>query len=309
MSLLVFTHPSGQDHDPGPGHPEAPIRLRRVLKALDEADELALERREAQRATREQLVRAHTLVHVSNVLDQVPAKGLLPLDMDTWLNPHTGEAALRAAGAAVAAVDAVMDGSTRRAFTAMRPPGHHAEPALAMGFCFFNHVAIGALHAIEARGLERVAILDFDVHHGNGTQAIFETDPRVLYGSIHEAPLFPGTGRDDETGLGNIVNTCVQAGTDGPRWRAALEDRLLPAIDAFEPELVFLSAGFDAHVSDPLANLRLTETDFAWVTERMVEIAERHGRGRVVSVMEGGYDPDALARSVIAHLKAMEDRA
>jgi acetoin utilization deacetylase AcuC-like enzyme len=229
--------------------------------------------------------------------------------MDTWMNPHSGEAALRAAGAAVQAVDAVMSGETRRAFVAMRPPGHHAEPAAAMGFCFFNNVAVAAARALEVHGLERVAVLDFDVHHGNGTQAIFETVPKVMYASIHQAPLFPGTGREDETGLGNLVNSCVAAGTDGRRWRRVLEDRILPAIDSFAPELVLISAGFDAHAADPLANVMIDESDFAWITDRMVELAERHAQGRIVSTLEGGYDPDALVRSVMAHLKALEDRA
>jgi acetoin utilization deacetylase AcuC-like enzyme len=209
----------------------------------------------------------------------------------------------------VQATDAVLGGETRRAFVAMRPPGHHAEPAVAMGFCFFNNVAVAAARALEVHGLERVAVLDFDVHHGNGTQAIFETVPKVMYASIHQAPLFPGTGREDERGLGNLVNTCLAAGTDGPRWRRALEDRILPAIDGFAPQLVFISAGFDAHAADPLANVMIDEDDFAWATERMVELAERHAQGRVVSVLEGGYDPDALVRSVMAHLKALEDRA
>ncbi len=308
MSLFVYSHPSGLQHDAGPGHPEAPIRLRRILAALDAADDLAIVRAEAIEVAREHLVRVHTPAHVASILDQVPATGRTPIDMDTWMNPHTGEAALRAAGGAVAAVDAVLGGETRRAFSAMRPPGHHAETAVAMGFCFFNNIAVAAAHALAAHGLKRVAVLDFDVHHGNGTQAIFETEPNVLYASIHEAPLFPGTGRDDEVGLGNIVNTCVPAGTDGSRWRRALEDRILPAIDDFAPELLLISAGFDAHAADPLANLRLREEDFAWITERAVEIAARHADGRLVSCLEGGYDPAALVGSVLAHLRALEDR-
>ncbi len=309
MTLFVYHHPAALAHDPGQGHPEAPIRLHYILKGLDAATDVDLSRHEPGRATLDHLLRAHSAAHINNVLDQVPARGSVPLDMDTWLNPHTGEAALRAAGAAVDAVDAVLGGRTRRAFLAMRPPGHHAEPDVAMGFCFFNNVAIGALHALDAHGLSRVAVTDFDVHHGNGTQAIFESDPRLFYASIHEAPLYPGTGRESEAGVGNVFNTCVQAGTDGARWRAALEARILPALDAFQPELVMISAGFDAHLADPLANLRLTEDDFAWITERLVEIAERHAEGRVISVLEGGYDPPALTRSVLAHLRAMEDRA
>ncbi|NBC96480.1 MAG: histone deacetylase family protein [Deinococcus-Thermus bacterium] len=309
MSVFVYSHDVGTRHDPGPGHPEAPIRLKRILAALDAAEGMKLERRVAEKAERADLARVHTPGHVAGILDQVPTDGRMPIDMDTWLSPSSGEAALRAAGAAVQAVDAVLNGETRRAFVAMRPPGHHAEPAVAMGFCFFNNIAVAAARALEVHGLERVAVLDFDVHHGNGTQAIFETVPKVMYASIHQAPLFPGTGREDERGLGNLVNTCVAAGTDGPRWRRALEDRILPAIDGFAPQLVFISAGFDAHAADPLANVMIDEDDFAWATERMVELAERHAQGRVVSALEGGYDPDALVRSVMAHLKALEDRA
>jgi len=309
MTLFVYSHDAGTLHDAGPGHPEAPIRLERVLAALDDPGELRLRRLEAERVDRDELVRVHTAAHVASILEQVPSHGRMPIDMDTWLSPHSGEAALRAAGAAVQATRAVLTGETRRAFVAMRPPGHHAEPAVAMGFCLFNNIAVAAAHALEVHGLERVAVIDFDVHHGNGTQAIFETRPNVLYASIHQAPLFPGTGRDDERGLGNIVNTCVGAGTDGRRWRRALEDRILPAIDGFAPELVLVSAGFDAHAADPLAQLDLDEDDFAWVTERVVELAERHAGGRVVSALEGGYDPDALVRSVMAHLQALEDRS
>jgi len=309
MSVFVYSHPVGTRHDPGPGHPEAPVRLERILAALDAAEGLRLVRHQAEPAQRADLLRVHTGGHIDAVFAQVPSQGRTAIDMDTWLNPHSGEAALRAAGAAVQAVDAVVAGQSRRAFVAMRPPGHHAEPAVAMGFCLFNNVAVAAARALEVHGLKRVAILDFDVHHGNGTQAIFESVPNVLYASIHQSPLFPGTGREDETGLGNIVNACVRAGTDGPRWRRSLEDRILPAIDSFEPELLFISAGFDAHAADPLANVEIDEADFAWATARMVELAERHAGGRVVSCLEGGYDVDALVRSVMAHLGALEDRA
>ncbi|TVQ38671.1 MAG: histone deacetylase family protein [Geminicoccaceae bacterium] len=305
MDVFLYTHPAALQHDTGPGHPEAAIRLQRILKALDDTPDLHLVRYEAPRATRDVLARAHTATHVANILDQVPLRGRMPIDADTWLSPGTGEAALRAAGGVVAATDAVLAGRAKRAFVAMRPPGHHAEPALAMGFCFFNNIAVGAHHALAVHGLERVAILDFDVHHGNGTEAIFEAEPRVLYASIHQAPLFPGTGHVDDVGVGNIVNTPVPGGTTGPRWRAALEARILPAMDAFRPQLVMISAGFDAHASDPLASLLLTETDFTWVTDRMVELANRHADGRVVSVLEGGYDPDALARAVVSHLRAL----
>ncbi|MEO1090689.1 MAG: histone deacetylase family protein [Pseudomonadota bacterium] len=305
MSLRFYTHPIALKHDPGPGHPEAPIRMQMILRAVDDAHDLDIVRQEAPEARRDDLVRVHSAAHVGNVLDQVPRSGLMPIDADTWLNPFTGEAALRSAGAVAAAVDAVVGGPDRRAFVAMRPPGHHAEPGVAMGFCFFNNIAVGAARALEVHGLARVAILDFDVHHGNGTEAIFDSEPRVLYASIHQAPLFPGTGREGDTGVGNVFNTPVRGGTDGPAWRRALEDRILPAIDAFAPDLIMLSAGFDAHAADPLANVRLTEADFGWVTERMVELAERHSNGRIVSTLEGGYDPDALARSVVCHLRAL----
>jgi len=219
--------------------------------------------------------------------------------------PLTGKAALRAVGAVCAAVDAVVGGEAANAFCAVRPPGHHAEPARAMGFCLFNNVAIGARHARAVHGLARVAVVDFDVHHGNGTQAAFEADATLFYASTHQSPLYPGTGGREERGVGNIVNLPLPPGTDSVGFRRAVADELLPALDEFAPELILVSAGFDAHAADPLAGLALTEADFAWITEALLVLAGRHCGGRLVSVLEGGYDLDALAASAAAHIGAL----
>jgi acetoin utilization deacetylase AcuC-like enzyme len=228
------------------------------------------------------------------------------IDGDTIVSPGSEDAALRAAGAAIAGVDAVCEGRARNAFAAVRPPGHHAEAAQAMGFCIFNNVAVAALHARVRHGLRRVAVIDFDVHHGNGTQHMFEADRDLFYASSHEWPLYPGTGAAAERGsFGNIVNAPLPGGSDGVAFRKAFEGRILPALDAFAPELVLISAGFDAHEADPLASLRLDETDFAWVTRALMDVAARHAGGRVVSVLEGGYDLDALAASAAAHVEAL----
>ena len=308
MSVLFYTHPVALQHDAGPGHPESPVRLQAILKAVDGAAIPGLERREAPEATLEQVQRAHPARYTSRMLDAVPREGYARVDADTVLNPFSGEAALRAAGAACAAVDAVMAGPVRHAFCAMRPPGHHAEAMEAMGFCVFNNVAVGALQARAAHGLSRLAIFDFDVHHGNGTQAIFWDDPDTLYVSTHQSPLYPGTGHASERGIkANILNRPLPPGTGGPAWRRVVERDVLPAIDRWRPQLVFISAGFDAHVDDPLASMALVEADFAWVTGELCRIADSHAQGRVVSVLEGGYDPPALARSVVAHLKVLTE--
>jgi acetoin utilization deacetylase AcuC-like enzyme len=228
------------------------------------------------------------------------------IDGDTIVSPGSEDAALRAAGAVIAGVDAVCAGRARNAFAAVRPPGHHAEAAQAMGFCMFNNVAVGALHARAKHGLRRVAVVDFDVHHGNGTQHMFENDADLFYASSHEWPLYPGTGSGDETGrFGNIVNAPLPGGSEGFAFRRAFETKILPALDAFAPELVMVSAGFDAHEEDPLASLRLHESDFAWVTRALMDVADRHAKGRVVSALEGGYDLDALGRSAAAHVEAL----
>lgn len=307
MHLALYTHTSCLAHDPGAGHPESPARLRAVLDALA-ADRFAgLDRIEAPRASREQLERAHSTGLVARIFDVAPsADTSLRIDPDTVMSPDSLDAALRAAGAVCAAVDGVLGARHRRAFCAVRPPGHHATATEAMGFCLFNSVAVGARHAL-ASGLERVAIVDFDVHHGNGTQDIVENDARVLYASTHEMPLYPGTGLRKETGVGNIVNEPLPSGGGSGEFRAAYRDRILPALDAFAPQLLLISAGFDAHRLDPLANLNLDADDYAWVTHELVTIAEKHAEGRIVSSLEGGYSLTALRQSVQAHVAALLD--
>jgi acetoin utilization deacetylase AcuC-like enzyme len=303
VSTLFLTHDSGLRHDMGEGHPERPDRLRAVMRALEDESFQLLLRDSAPRAAREAVLRVHPEAYVAALERIAPQQGMVQLDSDTLMGPHTLEAAWRAAGGAVAAVDAVFSGRVSNAFVAMRPPGHHAERATPMGFCFFNNVAVAARHARAAHGAERVAIMDFDVHHGNGTQDIFWDDPAVMYASTHQMPLFPGSGAMSEQGEhGQIVNAPLRAGDDGETFREAMETAVLPRIDAFRPDLVIISAGFDAHWRDPLANLRLVEADFGWVTGRLMEIAERHAKGRVVSVLEGGYDLQALAGSVTTHV-------
>jgi acetoin utilization deacetylase AcuC-like enzyme len=302
-SLHVYTHPACLLHDTGPGHAERPQRLEVVLAAL-RATFPQLVWRQAPIATRGQLLRVHDERLLQRVLESHPA-ACIQLDPDTVLSPHSAEAALRAAGAAVAAVDAVMRGDTHRAFCAVRPPGHHASRDTPMGFCLFNNIAVAARHALDAHGLERVAVVDFDVHHGNGTQAIFEHDRRVLYASSHQTPLYPWTGDRDETGVGNIVNAPLPADSTGALFRQCWHEQLLPAIDAFAPQLLLLSAGFDGHRRDPLAQLQLDAADFGWLTDALVALADRHCQGRLVSALEGGYDLDALAECSIAHLRAL----
>ncbi len=308
MFTILFSHAACLNHDTGPYHPESAARLRAVMQALEAEEFMFLDRREAPRAEKSVIARVHPIGYVDWVLSQIPAQGYGSLDGDTHVSPGSGEAALRAAGAVVAAVDAVMSGQARNAFCAVRPPGHHAEPARAMGFCLFNNIAIGAAHARAAHGLARVAVVDFDVHHGNGTQTMFENDPGLMYLSTHQAPLYPGTGLESEHGVAdNIVNAPLPALADGRAFRTAFDEVILPALDRFRPELLLISAGFDGHVADPLAQLRLTESDFAWATRQLLELAGHHCGGRVVSALEGGYDLHALATSARAHvLELME---
>lgn len=308
MFTILFSHAACLNHDTGPYHPESAARLRAVMQALEAEEFMFLDRREAPRAEKSVIARVHPIGYVDWVLSQIPSEGYGSLDGDTHVSPGSGEAALRAAGAVVAAVDAVMSGQARNAFCAVRPPGHHAEPARAMGFCLFNNIAIGAAHARAAHGLERVAVVDFDVHHGNGTQAMFENDPGLMYLSTHQAPLYPGTGLESEHGVaGNIVNAPLPALADGQAFRTAFTEVILPALDHFRPELLLISAGFDGHAADPLAQLRLNEADFAWATRQLLNLAGRHCSGRVVSALEGGYDLHALAASARAHvLELME---
>lgn len=301
--IHAYTHPAALAHDTGPGHAERPERLRAVLDALERAHP-DLDWQQAPRASRGQLLRVHDEVLLRTVLDSQPRERVM-LDPDTVLSPASAEAALRAAGAGVAAVDAVLSGQTRRAFCAVRPPGHHATATTAMGFCLFNSIAVAARHALDAHGLERVAIADFDVHHGNGTQAIFADDARVRFASSHQWPLYPGTGAHHETGRGNIANAPLPQGADGAVFLAAWNDELLPFLDAFRPQLVLISAGFDGHRRDPLAGLQLEAEDYAHLTARLVALADRHCDGRVVSMLEGGYDLEALAECSVAHVDAL----
>ena len=303
--MRLYTHPACLRHDPGTGHPESPARLRAVLEALDDPRFAQLDRVEAPRVTREQLLRVHEPAYVEYVYANAPQNGSLRLDPDTVMSPSSLEAAERAAGAVCAAVDAVMGNETTRAFCAVRPPGHHATPDAAMGFCIFNGIAAGAAHALEAHGLERVAILDPDVHHGNGTQDIFRREPRVLYLSSHQMPLYPGTGARNERGVGNIVNVPLPPQSGSHEFRAAWDDTLFPALDDFRPQLLLVSAGFDAHRLDPLAQLQVEAEDYAWITRRLCELANRYAQGRVVSALEGGYSLEALRECAAAHVAAL----
>ncbi len=302
---MIVTHPVCLEHDPGPGHPESADRLRAVLETLDTPEFQRVSRIEAPKASRAQLARAHLAEVVDAIHAAAPNDGRVRIDADTAMSPATLEAALRAAGGACAAVDAVVAGPNRRAFCAVRPPGHHATRTLPMGFCLFNSVAVAAYHAMDRHGIERVAIVDFDVHHGNGTQDIFEADARVLYASSHQWPLYPGTGAASEHGVGNVVNAPLRPGSGSPEFRAAYENVVLPAVRAFAPQLLLISAGFDAHRLDPLANLDLTDEDYGWVTERLVEIANVSAQGRIVSCLEGGYSLTALRGSTAAHCRAL----
>lgn len=306
MTTLLFTHPAGLAHAMPPGHPECADRLKAVEHALEAERFAALIRLEAPLGTLEQVALCHPASYAQALIASAPAAGFVQVDADTLMSPGTIEAALRGVGGAVAAVDEVMTGKARNAFVAMRPPGHHAERERAMGFCFFNHAAIAARHAQAAHGAERVAIVDWDVHHGNGTQDIFWDDASVLYASVHEMPLYPGTGAALERGTqGTIVNAPLRAGDGSDEFREAFEVAILPRLEAFRPDLVVISAGFDAHWRDPLASLNLREADFSWATSRLMEVADRHAGGRVVSVLEGGYDLDALAKSTAAHVSAL----
>jgi acetoin utilization deacetylase AcuC-like enzyme len=303
----LITHPACLGHNPGDYHPECPDRLRAVLRALEQERFADLLREAAPRATIAQLARAHPADYVEAILAIRPEDDeTVALDADTVMSAGSAEAALRAAGGAIAGVDAVMEGWARNVFVAVRPPGHHAEPARPCGFCLFNNVAVAAQHARAQWGLARIAVVDFDVHHGNGTQAMFEADPALFYASSHQFPCFPGTGRPSEHGVaGNIVNVALAPDSDSVAFRRGWEGTILPALDAFAPELLLVSAGFDAHRADPLANLKLDERDFAWVTTELLGIAARHAGGRLVSVLEGGYDLDALAASAAVHVRTL----
>lgn len=306
MSTAYLSHPDCLRHEMGPHHPECPERLQAIedqliLSRID----CYLTRIDPPLATEDQLALVHTKEHIEHIKSHAPASGYYPLDGDTTMNPHTWQAALRSAGGAIAAVDAVMGGEVNNAFTCLRPPGHHAEPHQAMGFCFFNNIAIAAKYALEKYGLERVAVIDFDVHHGNGTEAAFKHDPRVLMCSYFQHPFYPYSGADVD--MPNMVNVPLPAYTGGAAVREVVELAWLPRLRDFKPQLILISAGFDAHREDDMGQMALVEADYAWITRQLMTVANETAQGRIVSCLEGGYNLSALARSVVAHLKELAD--
>ena len=307
MATLYLSHPICLEHDTGYGHPERPDRLRAVEAALGQDKFKSLVREEAPEAELSAIERAHPKTYIEAIEKAVPESGLVMVDGDTTLSPASFKAALRAVGAGIRAVDQVAAGEVKNAFCAMRPPGHHAEPSRAMGFCLFDNIALAALHARAKHGAERVAVIDFDVHHGNGTQAIFWSDENLFYGSTHQMPLFPGTGALSETGVGNIFNAPLKAGDGKSAFQEAFNERILPGLNAFKPDFLFTSAGFDAHKRDPLANIELEAEDFAWVTKQLADVADAHCGGRLVSMLEGGYDLQGLAESSAEHVLVLMD--
>jgi acetoin utilization deacetylase AcuC-like enzyme len=305
MTTRLYTHPIYLEHITPPGHPERPDRLKAIARALEGEAFAGLDRREAPDADLAAVELAHPAEYVERIRAASPETGIVRIDADTSMSPQSFQAAIAAVGAAMAAVDDVWSGDADNVFVAARPPGHHAERDTAMGFCLFNNAAIAARHAQKAHGAEKVAIVDWDVHHGNGTQDIFWSDPTVLYCSTHQMPLYPGTGAPGETGAGNIFNAPLSPGSDGRYFREAFSARLLPALDNFRPDLIIISAGFDAHYRDPLAEINLVEDDFDWATGQLMERAEKFCDGRLVSLLEGGYDLQGLAFSVAAHVRRM----
>lgn len=302
MSTWLISHPSCLAHNTGDDHPERSDRLRAILAALDTPAFAALERHTAMPAPREALERAHTAEYVDRVLAAVPKTGRTHLDSDTVVSPDSGEAALHAAGAAIQGIDAIVAGHARRVFCAVRPPGHHAEPDESMGFCLFNNAAIAAFHAQKVHGIQRVAVVDFDVHHGNGTQTMLSDQPGMFYLSLHEHPLFPGTGTRRDNRPDNILNLPLAAGTDSANYRQQFHGEATDALIAFDPELIIISAGFDAAAEDPLAHLQLSADDFAWITDELVAVANYCCSGHICSILEGGYDLGALSRGVQRHV-------
>jgi acetoin utilization deacetylase AcuC-like enzyme len=306
MPTLLITHPACFDHLTPAGHPERPDRLRAIERALEAEKFQNLLRVQAQSAAPETIALCHPMRYVEAIREATPKEGLVRLDADTSMSPGSYEAALRAVGGAVQAVDEMVGKKASNAFCSMRPPGHHTETARPMGFCLFNTAAIAARYAQKKHGLGRVGIVDFDVHHGNGSQEIFWSDATVMYCSTHEMPLYPGTGAVTERGaFDNIVNAPLRAGDGGSKFREAFESRILPRLAAFGPELIVISAGFDAHMRDPLANLQLVEADYDWVTRKLMEVADKTAQGRILSVLEGGYDLQGLSQSVAAHVSAL----
>ncbi len=301
-----ITHNDCVNHDMGEFHPESPARLGAINDRLIASGLMPyLQHFDAPMALRQHLERVHSPTHIENLFSASPRHGIVHLDPDTAMNPHTLHAALGAVGAAILGVDLVLQGKIKNAFCGVRPPGHHAERDRPMGFCFFNTVAAAAAHALEQYGLERIAILDFDVHHGNGTESIFRNDPRVLFCSTFQHPFYPYQGAD--TVSDHIINIPLRAGTDGSGFREAISTRCIPAFKVFAPQMILISAGFDAHREDPLAHLRLVEADYAWVTQQMVDLAEHYSGGALVSTLEGGYNTDALGRSVTEHVRVLAE--
>jgi len=306
MTTLLLSHRSSLDHQTPPGHPERPDRIRAIEQVLGESRFDKLVREQAPEGTLDSVTLCHSEHYISELRHIAPQSGLIYLDADTSMSPGTWEAAMRGVGGAVAATDAVMAGTHDNAFVAMRPPGHHAEISRPMGFCFFDHAAIAARHAQRKYGIARAAVVDFDVHHGNGTQDIFWSDPTVMYCSTHQMPLFPGTGARGERGEHDtIVNAPLAAEDGSAKFRAAFENAILPQLQKFSPELIIVSAGFDAHYRDPLASLNLRAEDFGWVTRKLMDVADASAGGRIVSVLEGGYDLQGLQESVAAHVTAL----
>lgn len=307
MATALFTHASGFDHVMPPGHPERVARLEVMEQALSDVE--GLDRREAPMAADAEVLRCHPPEYLASLREAVPESGFVSLDPDTHMSPGSLTAALHDVGGCCSAVDAVLAGEVANAFVGCRPPGHHAEAATPMGFCLFGSAAIAVKRALDHHGLERVALIDFDVHHGNGSQALLWDEPRARFVSSHQSPLWPGSGAPHETGAHeNIINLPLAPMTGGVEMRRAYERDAFPALDAFKPELIVVSAGFDAHAADPLANLNWTETDFAWITEAICDLADAHARGRVVSTLEGGYDLDALGASIVAHVGVLMER-
>jgi acetoin utilization deacetylase AcuC-like enzyme len=307
VKTLYYSHPDFLLHDTGTGHPECAERLKSIANALAAPEFSELIRMTAPMGSEQQIRLIHSQRHIDTVLKAVPEQGHHYLDADTVVSPGSKNAAFRAVGAVCDAVEQIMAGNAEHAFCAVRPPGHHAEPDRAMGFCLFNNVAIAAEYARLHYRLERIAIVDFDVHHGNGTQAAFYRQPQVLYASSHEMPHYPGTGHPSETGAGNIFNVPLSEGDTGADFRRKYQASILPEINKFKPELILISAGFDAHQEDPLAGINLVEADYRWITEELLTIAWRHGKGRIISVLEGGYHLKALADSVAVHVKTLLD--